>query len=363
MVYTTCACSFGHGPIPCHINLDNVYYLQTLEMEGELLAKRVSSSTPSDAEAALVRLQNHLYRSTTKRRFDYNSVIVSLYGFFEQYVESLLREYAGSISAIVPKYELLPEQILKQHIELSYMLLSRIEKTRYKSATTVQEIIANLHSCVSGSAEFKINDDAFSYHSANFRTEVINESFSKLGVFRVSDKVRESEEFQEYLRSIYPDRDVSHINSQEAFALLNDLADRRNDVSHGIDSDILSNPILLDYITFFRGYGAALYEVIRRETLPYIARHQAIELGKAIRVINNNIVCISLHDISLKKGDIIIAKTANDLYFDGEVEEIQVDKVSYDELDPAPDIAVGIKVPFRAKSNQTFMLLPKPLQR
>ncbi len=85
--------------------------------------------------------------------------------------------------------------------------------------------------------------------------------------------------------------------------------------------------------------------------------HQAINLGNAITVINNKIVCLSLQNTGVKIGDTIIARTPNDIYYDGQIEEIQVDRVNYTELEPVPTVNVGIKVPFRAKANQTFLLV------
>lgn len=338
---------------------DLTHYLRTLEMESELLAKKITSNPPSDVEGALRELKNHLSRSTTKRRFDYNSVIVSLYGFLEQYIESLLRAYAEAINTTIPKYELLPEQIRKQHIELSYTLIKRIEQTRYKTSISIPQIIANLHSCMSNSPSYKINSDAFAYHSANFRMEIINQSFANLGITNVPDKVKGSQIFKDYLTEIEPEREVSSVTNQEAFSMLNDLADRRNDVAHGIDSDILSNNILLDYIKFFQIYGSALYHVVRRETLPYVAKHQAIELGSAIMVVNNNVVCLSLNNVRIKIGDVLLAKTPDGTYYDGEIQEIQIDRVPYSEVPPSPSVNVGIRVPFSAKQNQMFMLLPQ----
>ncbi|HRW04475.1 MAG TPA: MAE_28990/MAE_18760 family HEPN-like nuclease [Caldilineaceae bacterium] len=341
-------------------NLESLkHYLQALDLESDLLGQRTTSSNPSEIEKSFHKFKEHLTSSAGKRRFDYNSIIVSLYGFFEQYVEALLRSYIIAINGIVPKYELLPEQIIKRHLELSYTLITRIEQTQYKSEITSQEIIANLYSCLINLGNYKINSDAFAYHSANFRTGVIESTFAGLGIQHVSKKIKEDETFIEYLKAINPVRNLESMSIQEMFAIIDDLAERRNDVAHGVNSDILSNQILYDYITFFHAYGVALYNVTRRETLQYIAKYQAVEIGRAIKVINNSIVCLTLKNLAIKKGDTLIAKTPNNLYYDGEIEEIQVDGVSYAELEPCSSIDVGIKIAFKAKDNQSFLLLPQ----
>jgi hypothetical protein len=342
-------------------NLEDLrYYIQSLEMEAELLSKRVYSADPTEQESVLVQLQNHLFRSTNKRRFDYNSVIVSLYGFLEQYVEELLREYAVAINAIIPTYEELPEKVVKRHIELSYNLITRIEQERYKVVATTKQIIANLHSCMAEKGPYKINAEAFSLHTANFRMGVIEQAFANFGIEKLPIKIKESQAFVDYLFTIDPTRDPNSVTPQEAFFYLEDLADRRNDVAHGVAPDmLLSNKILLDYVTFFEAYGQSLYDAIRRETLPHVIKYQSpILLGSAIAVYNNNIVCVCLNNIAIRVGDMLIAQTPENVYYDGAIEEIQVDNVSLQEVPPSESVNVGMKVPFKAKRNQIFMLLP-----
>lgn len=340
---------------------DLMHYLELQELETSLLALRVDVDSRSQAEVILLQLQNSHRSNSVKRRFVYNSVIISLYGFFEQYIEELLRKYALTISEIVPIYEKLPEKVVKRHIELSYALITRNEQERFENTTSTQQIIANLHSCMNNIGSYNINAEAFSIHTANFRMSVIEQSFINFGIDGLPTKIRDAIPFVEYLRNRDPTRNISRIKTSEAFSYLEHLVDRRNEVAHGIlSSNILANDILKDYITFFHAFGKAIYDVIRRETLQYIIEfRQPINIGRAVRIYNNSIVCISLHNQAIKVGDTLIGQTPDNIYFDAIIEELRMDNIPYQEIQPIDTADVGIKVSFKAKDNQMFWLLPK----
>ena len=122
------------------------------------------------------------------------------------------------------------------------------------------------------------------------------------------------------------------MGSREALAIIDQLAERRNDVAHGVDSDILSNGILLDYIRFFQAFAETLFKVLHAEALPYIARYRATLIGSAIEIINNHVVCISLSGVKAKVGDILIAETPETIYYEGEIERIEINGNSVEEV-------------------------------
>jgi len=338
------------------------HYIQELELESELLTSNINEIAPMEYEYLLLKLQEHVLDASIKRRrFNYNSIIVSLYGYFEEYIESMLRAYVIHLNSIVPKYQDLPDRITKYQIDLSFRLLSRIEQSRYRSVVTTEQLISNLHSCICNAEKYRINAEAFTHHRANFRIETIQESFARIGISGISQKIKMCSVFVEYLQSLYPGRNVANIRSPEAFLYLNDLAERRNEVAHGMPpDDILSNEMLLEYINFFDVYGQALYEVVRSESLQYELKYKGIKLGSPIAVLHKGkVVCISVKETAIKVGDLLVAKTAsNDYpYLAGEIQELQVDNESYSEVKPIAD--VGILIPFKAKINYSFFLIPK----
>ncbi|HEY9299613.1 MAG TPA: HEPN domain-containing protein, partial [Phormidium sp.] len=281
---------------------------------------------------------------------------------------SLLTAYVSYLNSIIPKYEEIPKQIAKNHISLSFALISLSEQSRYQGVVTATQLISNLHSCTSNSKDYRINAEAFAQHTANFRDEVIQSSFAQIGIDGVSGRVKNSSAFIEYLELKYPERDIGSIKPQDYLFYLNDLAERRNQVAHGsLPDELLSNQILLDYITFFEAYGQALYEVVYSDALYYAVKYQGIELGTPKQILKNRtVVGIAVKNTLIRVGDLLVAQTANNalLYLAGEILELQVDNVSYKEVPSnAEGMDMGIRVPFKAKKNQKFFLIPKQVRK
>jgi hypothetical protein len=230
------------------------WYIQALEIEWRLLAAQHATPPCSPCDTQAQALQAHVGTGAAKRRFDYNSVIISLYGLLEQYVESLVRGYVAALNAVVPQYNDLPDPIKNAHVSLSMTLLGKVSQSRYRGTITTAGLVSNLHSCLSNATPFRINTDGFCHHAANFRAEMVDEVLGRVGVPSVSQRLRVFSPFAEYLVQEYPGRNHASIAADEMFYYLNDLAERRNEVAHGSPSQLLSNQILLDYVAFIDAY-------------------------------------------------------------------------------------------------------------
>ncbi len=332
------------------------HYLEGIKLASKLL--EVGTPELSSGEPLLKYQQHTLRHRLNKSRFEYNSVIVSLYGCFEQFVETLIEFYISDLNEIVPKYEKLPESITKNHIELSIELLKNLDKMpKYQGIVTKEQIIANLHFCTTGTPKYQVNKEAYSYHTANIRDTDVEKLFNRIGVESLPKRLLNHPDFDKYLQS-------EKLSSKEAWSRLNDLVTRRNQVAHGgVSSDLLSSDILLSYLSWFEEYGKTVYEVVYSEELGYAVKYQSVKLGKPKKVYQHGkVVGISIKNIQVKVGDLLVAQTANEFlpYLAGEIEEIQENKVSYPEI-TASDISrdIAMRIPFKAKENQTFFLIPK----
>ncbi len=327
-------------------------HIYNTENEIKLLANMAEAQKNENSETIESIIE--ILSSGKRRRFHYNSIIISLYGFLEQFIELLIKEYVGSLNTTIPSYNLLPASIIKNHIELSFGLISRAEQSKYHGEIKAEDIVANLHSGLSASGNYKINAEAFTYHTANYRADIIDQSFTKLGIESTAGRIKKVPFFSKYLKDTYTER----INSEQIYYYLNDLAERRNEVAHGSATELLSNEVLIGYIDFLENYGKALFEIINSELTRYLVEYKAVELGKPIAVYKNQIVCLSAK-VSIRTGDILIAKTSNKSYpfLSGEIIEIQVDNQIQSEV--LPDTFLGMKIPFHAKKNYSFYIVSK----
>jgi hypothetical protein len=338
------------------------WHIDALDIEWKLLATPRAGTpyTPRDEQAQ--RLQMHVGAGgAAKRRFDYNSVVISLYGLLENYVESLLAGYLAALSVTVPKYADLPEAIRESHIPLSTALIGRAGQSRYKGAVTAEGVIANLHGCLTNATPYRLNADAFTYHSANFRAAAVDELFAKVGITGISQRIRPLPPFSEYLLNKHPGRESSKIEPEVIFYHLNDLAERRNEVGHGAAAELLSNDILRDYVEFVDHYCEALHALVQCHFAEHLVRHKGVKLGAPIKVFDNSIVCLELSDVKVCVGDLLIAITGNSErpFLSGSIQGMQVDKVDVDRAQAPPPVKVGMKVLFKAKENYEYAVVPR----
>jgi hypothetical protein len=82
-----------------------------------------------------------------------------------------------------------------------------------------------LHTCTSSDLGYVLNEDAFVFHSANFRERVVNEYFRQVGIENIFGLIKQQEKIKEYLK-------LTSLEDGDEGYVLNDLADLRNDVAH-----------------------------------------------------------------------------------------------------------------------------------
>jgi len=342
------------------------YYIKGVQLEYKLATLELNELAPFGYELVLLELKEHfLYNITNKKRFEYNTAIVSLYGFLEQFIESLIRVYLRQLNSIIPEYSKMPEAILKYQLDLSLKLIAPSEQAKYHGRVTTQDLISNLHSCFNNKHDYCLNVEAFSHHNSNFRSSSIQEIFSHIGIENITDRALKCPYFLKYLSRNYPDDHVYPENPQirkRALSFIDELADRRNEVAHGVPTeDILSTELILERIDFFEAYGNAVYEIVNSDLLYHKLKLFGKKLGKPNKIIGKNIICILADNLDLSTGDIIIAEPSNKnfpLQISG-IEEIQINGKSFEKIPVGCKKEVAIRVTFIAKKNQTLYLMPK----
>lgn len=285
----------------------------------------------------------------SKRTFNYNSLIISLYGYFERFVENSITSYIDQVSQVVMDYGNLPEKISLNHYQLSLTLLSKVNHARYEGILTKEAIIAKLHKCMNESGPYQLNIEAFLQHNSNFRSRVVDEVFQYLNFPKISDRIKADREF--YLYSIQRlglnDGDV--ISEEISFGLMNELAQRRNDVAHGIETEILQNNLVEEFIIFFEHYSKALTRVCASDLLKFTQTHLSTPMGHVTGLFRNgSVVCLATNHVPLKLGDELIGfnterivkATAMSIQIQGE-SVLEVDNLSNYE------IGVGLSQPFQ----------------
>jgi len=285
--------------------------------------------------------------------FGYSSVIITMYGLLENYIENLIKEYLEYLSSCIPKYNDLPIAIKNNHYELSASLINNLLLPKYKDKITKEFIITNLYSCgnCKGLKHYKINIDAFAQHSYNFKEQSINEFFKSVGLSNITSLIKSNVFFREYI-------EAEDIEVENAFNILNDLAERRNRISHGTEeNNILDLDELSRYANYIGYFANSLNSVLIEQALPFIIQDgdNVVQIGYPIAIFTDKIIGVNINNIKLSKGDTILFEKPEGRFGYGIIRSLQINRIDYDEIDPkGEDHQVGVE--FDSKVKETYSL-------
>jgi hypothetical protein len=316
--------------------------------ESELLIQ------PTELEEHVNRLIIHYDSFQNKKILEYNTIIISLYGYFENYIEEMIKAYISSIRNYSNYFQDMPQKIIDNHSELSAQLIQIKNLPKYQNIVSIDKVIINMNSCITGNPDFEINLNAYTYHTSNFRETSINEFFSKVGIDQISSIILKYPKFNEYLNE-------NEISKSIAFNIINDIADRRNQVAHGSVDNILSTEILMDYINFCELYCETLYEVLFMSLLEHQISKNAHQrcLNSPLLVYGRNVVWFNVENLHLRVGDFVYAKTNNlaEPIRYGTVQSLlNSENVLLEEIKSEETCQIGIEVDFKVSMNYTYYL-------
>lgn len=293
-----------------------------------------------------------------KRSYDYSLIIITLYGVFESFVEKIVCAYLSALKTQIRNYSQLPEPIRKNHTILSTKLMGT-NSAKYGEVKD-SDIIANLNSCLNQNEnEYQLNLNAFRQHSSNFRTDSIRDFFKTIGVDNVDQLIAKDPGLTKFIRSSMGEADiVTELPVSKYFEIIEDLVERRNVVAHGSNvDDLLSLDILDEYAEYVFLLMRAIYSSSLQEYYSVmITAGVAKNMGHAIQVYDNRIVCLNSANTLIKIGQVLIGKNNRGHLHWGNIESIQIDGINVDEVTPEQAENIGMAVSFSAKRAYTYYL-------
>jgi hypothetical protein len=334
--------------IPVSTGASDLHHqLDTLRAFEALMKTSSDSVEPADIRELLRGLSEVSTSSAGRHEFYYRATIVSLYGLLEQFVESMLTEVVHRLAEIVPGYDSLPDNLKSNHLPLTLDVLSRLTTGKYQGKATERMLISGLNSCYEESSEFVLNDMVFAYHTANFRADVVRQSFEKIGIELA--KLASERPFAASMEQNFPDEG-------NIFFVVDDLAERRNEVAHGSVTQLLSVELLHSYIDVIEAYTGALTKSVLswliKFAIPYIGR----ELGRPTKVFGNRIIGYSSLALSLSVGDVIAVVDGRESATCSRISSIEVDRAPVQTA--VAGSSVGIDTGIRATARSRIFLFP-----
>lgn len=235
-------------------------YIEIVETKTSLLKNYDNYSNSKIHLDLLSFLRKNIDNNNLLRKKEYSSVIVLTYKSLESYLENVIQEYLKELSLYIKEWEAFPKAIRDNHQRLSADLMKSLTFAKY-SHIHEKDVVHNMSSIYSN--EIRLNLEAYTHHSYNFRDSNINAFFLTIGISDLLKLVEADRSWQNYQEN--------KGSKKTGFSFLNELSDRRNILSHGgpID-DILNMEALLELIELIEQFVKSLDVQLELELLKYL---------------------------------------------------------------------------------------------
>lgn len=208
----------------------------------------ISATAIAGSEDAKVLLTH----KTDEKKFLYNAVIISAYGAFEHYIESLLAGYIKEQSKLLLKFSQLDSKIQNSYVENWKLLHKNIQYRKY-SALNEKDLVKNLYDVIYR-GKGCVKAECFYKPNGNYKSTTIHEVFQSIGI--------EDENVKEYCK--IPVEDALTLNFETIVSEVDDIVERRHVIAHttGKSDDLLDSDMLQLYIDHMKMYAEALCDFL-----------------------------------------------------------------------------------------------------
>ena len=256
----------------------------------------LSSITDKEKLKSLKRL------ISKEREFNYNSNIISLYGYFEQYIESIIEEYVSKLVVIVEQFDKNGITIKQQFYNKWEKLYNKLAYPKYAHLTE-EKLIQSLYDTKIANKNHLIPEYYFQ-NGGNYKHSVLCDCFVSLGIENISQNIK----FYEPLHSYFINKGIYDQNENILYEILNDLVARRNDVAHGNYNSILDISYFKDYIDFIEMYAKSLNALLIDNLYMLKWEGKNSPIIEINHLYHNTIVEVEVEDFVVEVGDKILVK-------------------------------------------------------
>lgn len=324
-------------------------YLQSVELQKKMI--RQLDRTTEDMKASLdITLQyGDILKQVVKTPIQYNAIIISIYGSFEQYIDNIFEMYCKMLYENIEQYSKLPDKMLNKHIKkLGDYLLNPQRYRNYE--LTVEQAIKNAHVAFTNPQKgLDGNKKLILSHGGNLRIDQISELARDVGIEHLEQQIVNSYAFKEYYLTIeeYTDEiygSVAARDNKKFFERLENIVEERNNVAHGwIESRTGIVEIKEKYITYMRALAESICDIliIQMAKVMYTCG-KLHSMGNPIKVYDNRIVCINNGNVLLKRKDYLVA-VKEDMLKVLQISSLKVERDDFEMIE-AKNVDVGIGI-------------------
>lgn len=210
-----------------------------------------------------------LEKSPDEKIFDYNANIISLYGYWEKFIESVIKEYLESLKSLHTSNDDKNTGISNRYKKSLLHLLGNKRSNHKLKHLKDSDLIDGLYKgCVLGKNEYIA--EAFYQSGGNYNYSETKDCLLRLGLKDVDSEMKYYPSIVSYCISIGMSfNQVKSSSSEAIYKKLDNLVVYRNEIAHGSSdgSNLLDSDQLLQYVKFMEAIGCAVNDYLNDDLL------------------------------------------------------------------------------------------------
>lgn len=231
-----------------------IFHHLDLSRKQEELAKAIGHKSPEDkTEKEKQFITGYYNLRTPEKQMNYGSNVIFLYGIFEQFVESSIREYIEEICSFMTEYKEHDDVIKKKYFELWISIQSKLDWEKFSNLSK-EMMVNNLYETVH-EGKPNVLYQCFLKNGGNYNHDRVSDA-----IYGITGKnFKETLSKYNPLKRYYDKNYMKSNNADILFARLNDFVKSRNDIAHnGRPAEMMSDDEFRKTTHFLLSYSESM---------------------------------------------------------------------------------------------------------
>ncbi len=272
--------------------------------------------------------------------YDHCAAVTRLYAIFEDFVDSIVKEYLEALPGIYPSYINLPATVINQHRLGVAQILSKLGDKGLFKHLSERDALTGISEGNLG-RDYVLLPDAFLTDTQNYRVDQVNQVFSYLDIVNIWAGVEKHRALLQYM--------LSRDSNETPRTILNKLVEDRNFASHSSVSYVMSTPELISLASFLEAAVLAISEIVRKKCISLeCAFGMRLEQFHVLHTYSNQIAGVRFLGGNIKIGDSLLVLAGDGAYL-AQVTSIRNGSTVLENAgcDVYPELGLGLDVGVR----------------
>lgn len=202
--------------------------------------------------------------------YDHCAAFTRLYAIFSSFVEDLISQYLRFLPVLYPRYNDLPDGVLRQHRLGCAQILQKLGETGRYGHLTELELVKSLSSGVIGGSGYTLQREAFFTERQNYRLEPLGRLLAFAGIENGAYRISRHPSLLAFCEERQPE--ATSVESE-----LNRFVQIRNEAAHSQVDEIVSVEEFKEIADFIVILGEAIAEIVQVEIVNQQMKHGRLQ--------------------------------------------------------------------------------------